>query len=71
MQIECGKNILGRGGYGIVFDGFWGPNRIPVAVKRLQLVTLEKSEKEEEALINLKHPNVIKIYHAESNQDFR
>jgi serine/threonine protein kinase len=70
MEIECGKKILGRGGFGIVFDGFWGPNRIPVAVKRLQLLHLD-SKKEEEALRNLKHPNVIQIYHAEDDKDFR
>ncbi len=71
MEIECGKKILGRGGFGIVFDGFWGPNRITVAVKRLQLVHLDSSEKEEEALIKLKHPNVNQIYHAENDKNFR
>ncbi len=71
MEIECGKKILGEGMYGIVFDGFWGPNRKPVAVKRLQLLHLESNEKEEEALRNLKHPYVIQIYHAENDKDFR
>lgn len=71
MEIECGKKILGRGGFGIVFDGFWGPNRIPVAVKRLEMLTLESNKKEEEALLKLKHPNVIQIYHAENDKDFR
>ncbi|XP_046438267.1 calcium-dependent protein kinase 2-like [Daphnia pulex] len=70
MEIQR-EAILGQGGYGIVYKGFWGPNRIPVAVKRLQLVHLDSSEKEEEALQNLKHPNIIKIYHAENDTDFR
>jgi hypothetical protein len=48
-----------------------GPNHIPVAVKRLQLVDIEVSEKEEEALRNLKHPNVVKLYNVKSDSDFR
>jgi serine/threonine-protein kinase/endoribonuclease IRE1 len=63
------KTILGQGGYGIVSKGFWGSNRKPVAVKRLQLV--HSNEIEAEALQNLEHPNVIKIHHAESDTDFR
>jgi hypothetical protein len=51
MEIECGKKSWGEE---IVFDGFWGPNRIPVAVKRLHMLTLDNTEKEEEALIKLK-----------------
>ncbi len=70
MEIQR-EAILGQGGYGIVYKGFWGPNRIPVAVKRLQLLTLDNTEKEEEALIKLKHPNIIQIYHAENDTDFR
>ena len=68
MEIQR-EAILGQGGYGIVYKGFWGPNRIAVAIKRLQLV--HSNEIEEEALQNLEHPNVIKIHHAESDTDFR
>jgi hypothetical protein len=44
--------------------------------KRLQIMTLESNKKEEEArgeeaLLKLKHPNVVQIYHAESDKDFR
>jgi hypothetical protein len=60
MEFESSKNQLGRGASAIVFKGSMGPNHIPVVVKRLQLVEIEVSEKEEEALRNLKHPNVVK-----------
>jgi serine/threonine-protein kinase/endoribonuclease IRE1 len=72
-KVEIDRDqILGQGGYGIVYKGFWGPNRIPVAVKRLQLmVHLDTSEKEDEALLKLNHQNVIKLYHAENDTDFR
>ncbi|EFX83036.1 hypothetical protein DAPPUDRAFT_101008 [Daphnia pulex] len=63
------EQILGKGGFGTVYMGSW--NRMPVAIKRIQLVHLDSSEKEEEALRNLKHPNVIQIYQAENDDDFR
>ena len=69
MKIKCGKKQLGRGGSGIVFEGFWGPNCKPVAIKRLQLEDVV--EREEEALRNFKHPNVVELYHAESDSNFR
>jgi serine/threonine-protein kinase/endoribonuclease IRE1 len=68
MEIDR-EQILGKGRFGIVYMGSW--NRMPVAIKRIQLVHLDSSEKEEEALRNLKHPNVIQIYHAENDTDFR
>jgi serine/threonine-protein kinase/endoribonuclease IRE1 len=71
MEFECSKNQLGRGAFGIVFEGSMGPNHIPVAVKRLQLVDIEVSEIEEEALRNLKHSNVVQLYHVKSDSDFR
>jgi serine/threonine protein kinase len=70
-EIECGKTVLGRGGFAFVYDGFWGPNRIPVAVKRILLENVESNEREEEALRNLKHPNVINLHHVESDSNFR
>ena len=69
MKVERGQKVLGTGGYGTVFDGFW--DSIPVAIKRLELVRVDSTEKEEEALRNMKHPNVIKMYHAESDSNFR
>ncbi|EFX66662.1 hypothetical protein DAPPUDRAFT_229351 [Daphnia pulex] len=71
MEFECNKTVLGRGGFGIIFNGFLGPNRKPVAVKRLMLEDVDGSEKEEEALRNLKHPNVVELHHVKSDSSFR
>lgn len=69
MKLTYSKKLLGQGGYGVVLEGFWGS--IPVAVKRIELHKVESNEKEEEALRNLKHQNVVKMYHAESDTNFR
>ena len=70
MKLQCDKEkVLGTGGQGMVLHGFWGST--PVAVKRIQLFHVECKEEEEQALRNLKHPNVIKMFHAENDADFR
>jgi serine/threonine protein kinase len=63
------KQILGQGGYGIVYKGLWGEEA--VAVKRIQSANTESNEKEEEALKSLNHPNVIKLLDVEVDKDFR
>ncbi len=60
------KKELGSGGYGIVFQGEW--NNIQVAVK---IIPLSDIKQEEEALQKLKHPNVIKLFYAESDSENR
>ncbi len=65
MEIDCGNKVLGKGGYATVFEGVWGVNRRPVAVKRVFLHA-EGTRQEEEALRKLDHPNVVKLFHAES-----
>jgi serine/threonine protein kinase len=60
--------VLGIGGYGTVFKGKW--NSKIVAVKRIELAKFENN-KEEEALQKLDHPHVVKLYHVESDPDFR
>ena len=70
MKLQCDKEkVLGTGGQGLVLHGFWGST--PVAVKRIQLFHVKCKEEEEQALRNLKHPNVIKMFHAENDADFR
>lgn len=67
---EC--NIIGRGGYGIVFKSIWtNPQggREQVAVKRVE--KLKANEREEEALKLLNHPNVVKLLDVQQNNDFR
>jgi hypothetical protein len=58
MEIDFGNKVLGKGGYPTVFEGVWGVNRRPVAVKRVFLHA-EGIKKEEGALRKLDHPNVI------------
>jgi hypothetical protein len=42
-----------------------------VAVKRIQIENVQNNKGGEEALQNLDHPNVVKLYHVESDSDFR
>jgi serine/threonine protein kinase len=62
------EKVLGKGAYGIVFEGTWMDRK--VAVKRIQIENVENN-KEEKALQKLDHPNVVKLYHVESDSDFR
>jgi hypothetical protein len=63
------EKVLGRGYSGIVFKGEWN-NKI-VAVKRIQIENVENNKGGEEALQILDHSNVVKLYHFESDLDFR
>lgn len=65
------SNILGRGGFAIVYSGTLDGN--PVAVKRIQrdVVANESNKREEEALRRLDHPNVINLLHVEEDDDFK
>jgi serine/threonine protein kinase len=64
------KAILGRGRYGTVFRGEWNYKR--VAVKRIQIEDVQNNKGGEEALLELDHPNVVKLYHVDdSNLDFK
>jgi serine/threonine-protein kinase/endoribonuclease IRE1 len=63
------NNKLGEGGYGIVFKGTWDGK--PVAVKRILSDHVASNKQEEEALQRLDHPNVIKLFHVKSDNNFR
>ena len=63
------KKILGEGRYGIVFEGVWSDK--PVAIKRIQLTHIASIKREEDALLKLNHPNVIKLLHVENDSTFR
>ena len=63
------NKLIGKGGFGIVFEGVWCGK--PVTIKRIQLSDLASNEREEKALKKLDHPNVIKLLHIESDPMFR
>lgn len=60
-------NLLGEGTYGVVYEKTLGKKQ--VAVKRIQLIHINYQE--ERALQRLDHPNVIKLFHAVSDSNFR
>jgi len=64
------SQILGKGGFAIVFRGSFDGNI--VAVKRIQQDMLaEDNQREEEALRRLDHPNVITLLFVEDDEDFK
>ena len=68
-QVNRNK-ILGKRGWGVVFQGVWHERL--VAVRRVLLEDVESSViKDEEAVLKLRHPNVIKLFHIEEDIDFR
>jgi hypothetical protein len=52
----------------MVFKGKYGIGGPDVAVKRIQLI---ECVREEEALMHLNHPNIVKILGTENDEDFR
>ncbi|XP_045036508.1 serine/threonine-protein kinase/endoribonuclease ire-1 [Daphnia magna] len=57
---------LGTGGFGSVFKGKYKGR--PVAVKRVLVQNCNRNE--EEAMKQLNHPNIVKLFHCESDKDF-
>jgi len=69
LVYDC-SNILGRGGFAIVYRGKLDGK--PVAVKRMQQeMVANDNRREEEALRLLDHPNVISLLHIENDEDFK
>ncbi|KAK4011301.1 hypothetical protein OUZ56_020417 [Daphnia magna] len=58
--------LLGLGGFGLVFKGKFGGRE--VAVKRVELRHVDK--REEDAMLKLEHPNIVKLLHYEKDNDF-
>ncbi|KZS01624.1 Uncharacterized protein APZ42_001667, partial [Daphnia magna] len=59
------KAIIGEGGFGTVYEGEFGGRK--VAVKRVELHLVNNRE---EAMLKLDHPNIVKLFHCESDDDF-
>ena len=69
MQIEYDREVpLGQGGYGSIFPGKY--NGRQVAVKRVQLHLVSDIE-EIDALQRLDHPNIVKLFYSESDENFK
>jgi hypothetical protein len=63
------EKILGKGNFGIVFEGVWCD--LQVAVKRIPIQYAASSEREESALRKFDHENVIKLFHVKEDLDFK
>ncbi|XP_057380090.1 calcium-dependent protein kinase 2-like [Daphnia carinata] len=57
---------IGEGSFGTVFIGKFGGRE--VAVKRVEMRHVDK--REEEAMLKLDHPNIVKLLHCETDNDF-
>jgi serine/threonine protein kinase len=72
IQITDRKVRLGVGGYGSVFPGTY--RGIKVAVKRVELIKDDDnvaSDREANILKQLDHPNTVKLYHFETDDNFK
>jgi predicted Ser/Thr protein kinase len=63
------EKVLGKGAYGIVYEGTWRGSKM--AVKRIQIENVQNNKGGEEPLQILDHPNVVKLYDVDSNLDFK
>lgn len=74
--------LLGKGAFGIVYEGIW-TNGVKVAIKRIDKTEFLASHdsnaettnagqrSEEEFMKRLDHPNVLKLLHVETDQNFK
>jgi hypothetical protein len=63
------EKILGKGKYGIVYEGVWGETK--VAVKRIPIDNAASSKGELNMQIAFDHENVVKLFHVEEDEDFK
>ena len=69
MEIQFDREVwLGEGGHGSVFLGTFQGNK--VAVKRV-LVIDATNENEEKIMQQLNHPNIVKLFHFYSENDYK
>jgi hypothetical protein len=63
------ENILGTKGNTMVYEGVWDEK--PVAIKRMDLINTRYNRPKVEALKKLNHPNIVKLFHTQSDENFR
>ena len=69
MEIQFDDKVrLGEGAYGSVFPGTFQGNK--VAVKRVLLIDAT-NENEENIMQQLDHPNVVKLFHIDRDDNFK
>ncbi len=75
MKIKLDRSSrLGSGGSGLVFRGTF--NDRSVAVKKVDMIKqyiaryIEGNDNEGNVLLSLDHPNVIKLFHIEADENF-
>ena len=67
-KLVCGSHFIGRGRFGVVYDGTLDDQ--PVVVKKVRLADVQ-IEKENISMQQLQHVNVIKLLHVEDDDEFR
>ncbi len=68
MEIQLDVTVrIGKGAFGSVFSGTFRGGK--VAVKRVEL--LDANGNEEDSLKQLDHPHIAKLFHVESNEEFK
>ena len=67
-KLVCGSQLIGRGCFGVIYDGTLDDQ--PVVVKKVRLADV-KVEKERISMQQLQHVNVIKLLHVEDDGEFR
>ncbi|KAK4016274.1 hypothetical protein OUZ56_031224 [Daphnia magna] len=67
ISIDTEKVVLGIGGFGDILKGKYDGRE--VAVKRVPLEDQDLNE--EEAMLKLDHANIVKLFHCESDENFR
>lgn len=68
MEIQLDlRDRIGKGAFGSVFSGTFEGRQ--VAVKRVEL--LDANGNEEDTLKQLHHPHIAKLFHVESNEEFK
>ena len=69
MEIQFDRDFqLGQSGYGSVFPGTFQGKK--VAVKRVQLIDAT-NKNEENNLQKLNHPNIVKLFHFDGDDNFK
>ncbi len=64
------EEIIGRGAFSIVFSGLWNGDK-PVAIKRIQRSPVVENVRHElELMMKANHPNIVRIFTYEMNDDF-